>query len=1021
MIGIMISVLNIIIPLLVLAGLWMMSRVSSSVNGNRTSILAMILAILVAFWGHGMVPLLCALFFILVGLVIGFMMARKVKMIEMPEMVGLLNGLGGGASALVGIVTLMGITSPEVSITSAGMQADSFSLGTFESSTGVLAVIVGMITLVGSLIAAGKLHRVIDGRPKVIKNHSLYLTIALALCGVFFIWSFFGVNDGNAAWIVCLSVLFAALFGGLFTIRVGGADMPITISLLNSLSGVAGSIAGMAIGNVMLVAIGGIVGASGLLLTQIMCRAMNRSLGDILLGKTAAPAGKKTAAAKAATPASAPAAPAAKKEASLPELLHDAKRVIIVPGYGMALAQAQHQVKQLADTLRRNGAEVRFAIHPVAGRMPGHMNVLLAEADVPYDDLFEMERINDDFKDTDLVIVIGANDVLNPAAREAEGTPIYGMPVLNVDQAKHIVICNYDLKPGYAGVENPLYTRKEGVTMCLGDAKETVADLVSAATQAPAKADAAPDDTAKLLHEAKEVIIVPGYGMALAQAQHEVKHLADALTRNGAHVRFAIHPVAGRMPGHMNVLLAEADVPYDDLFEMERINDDFKSTDLVVVIGANDVLNPAAREAEGTPIYGMPVLNVDQAKHIIICNYDLKPGYAGVENPLYTRKEGVTMCLGDAKETVGELLAKTTAPLATAGEPTELSDEGALLHESKRVIIVPGYGMALAQAQHEVKGLADTLRRNGAEVRFAIHPVAGRMPGHMNVLLAEADVPYDDLFEMERINDDFKDTDLVIVIGANDVLNPAAREAEGTPIYGMPVLNVDQAKHIIICNYDLKPGYAGVENPLYTRKEGVTLKLGDAKETVAQLAAEAAAAPSEVKKATGGPDLSKVLSGAKKVIIVPGYGMALAQAQHLVKQLADTLSRKGAEVRFAIHPVAGRMPGHMNVLLAEADVPYDDLYEMDKINDDFKDTDLVIVIGANDVLNPAAREAEGTPIYGMPVLNVDQAKYVIICNYDLNPGYAGVPNPLYERESGVTLLLGDANKTVADLVAAANA
>ena len=1016
----MMSVLTIIIPLLVLAGLWMMSRVSSSVNGNRTSILAMILAILVAFWGHGMVPLLCTLFFILIGLVIGFMMARKVKMIEMPEMVGLLNGLGGGASALVGIVTLMGITSPEVSITSAGMHADSFSLGAFESSTGVLAVIVGMITLVGSLIAAGKLHRVIDGRPKVIKNHSLYLTIALALCGVFFIWSFFGVNDGNAAWIICLSVLFAALFGGLFTIRVGGADMPITISLLNSLSGVAGSIAGMAIGNVMLVAIGGIVGASGLLLTQIMCRAMNRSLGDILLGKTAAPAGKK-AAPKATAPAAAPAAPAAKKEASLPEILHDAKKVIIVPGYGMALAQAQHQVKQLADTLRRNGAEVRFAIHPVAGRMPGHMNVLLAEADVPYDDLFEMERINDDFKDTDLVIVIGANDVLNPAAREAEGTPIYGMPVLNVDQARHIVICNYDLKPGYAGVENPLYTRKEGVTMCLGDAKETVADLVSAATQAPAKADAAPDDTAKLLHEAKEVIIVPGYGMALAQAQHEVKGLADTLRRNGAEVRFAIHPVAGRMPGHMNVLLAEADVPYDDLFEMERINDDFKSTDLVIVIGANDVLNPAAREAEGTPIYGMPVLNVDQAKHIIICNYDLKPGYAGVENPLYTRKEGVTMCLGDAKETVGGLLAKTTAPLATAGEPTELSDEGALLHESKRVIIVPGYGMALAQAQHEVKGLADTLRRNGAEVRFAIHPVAGRMPGHMNVLLAEADVPYDDLFEMERINDDFKSTDLVIVIGANDVLNPAAREAEGTPIYGMPVLNVDQAKHIIICNYDLKPGYAGVENPLYTRKEGVTLKLGDAKETVAQLAAEAAAAPSEVKKATGGPDLSKVLTDAKKVIIVPGYGMALAQAQHLVKQLADTLTRNGAEVRFAIHPVAGRMPGHMNVLLAEADVPYDDLFEMERINDDFKDTDLVIVIGANDVLNPAAREAEGTPIYGMPVLNVDQAKYVIICNYDLNPGYAGVPNPLYERESGVTLLLGDANKTVADLVAAANA
>ena len=478
------------------------------------------------------------------------------------------------------------------------------------------------------------------------------------------------------------------------------------------------------------------------------------------------------------------------------------------------------------------------------------MNVLLAEANVPYDDLFEMEAINDDFAKVDAAIVIGANDVLNPAARNAEGTPIYGMPVLNVDQAPYVVICNYDLKPGYAGVENPLYTREEGVTLLTGDAKETVSALLSDYQKALAgngavapKAGASDKSTAgAILSTAKRVIIVPGYGMALAQAQHEVKQLADKLRSKGAEVRFAIHPVAGRMPGHMNVLLAEANVPYEDLFEMEAINDDFAKVDAAIVIGANDVLNPAARNAEGTPIYGMPVLNVDQAPYVVICNYDLKPGYAGVENPLYTREEGVALLTGDAKESLARLMEEMDQTVAPEGEGSKESSPGTSsytqwMKEARKVIIVPGYGMALAQAQHEVKQLADKLAKQGAEVRFAIHPVAGRMPGHMNVLLAEANVPYDDLFEMEAINNDFASTDLVIVIGANDVLNPAARNAEGTPIYGMPVLNVDQAPHVIICNYDLKPGYAGVENPLYTREEGVALLTGDAKESLQKLLA----------------------------------------------------------------------------------------------------------------------------------------------------------------------------------------
>ncbi len=280
-----------------------------------------------------------------------------------------------------------------------------------------------------------------------------------------------------------------------------------------------------------------------------------------------------------------------------------------------------------------------------------------------------MDDINDDFKTSDLVVVIGANDVLNPAARHAEGTPIYGMPVLSVDEAKEIVICNFDLSPGYAGVPNPLYTRAEGVHLLLGDAKESVRELIrlleeplNEASPVPASPAEAPaggttDTLASLLPTAREVIIVPGYGMALSQAQHEVRSLAQKFIAQGARVRYAIHPVAGRMPGHMNVLLCEADVAYEDLYEMEGINGDFKTADLVVVIGANDVLNPAARDAEGTPIYGMPVLNVDEARQIVICNFDLSPGYAGVPNPLYTRAEGVHLLLGDAKESVRSLIA----------------------------------------------------------------------------------------------------------------------------------------------------------------------------------------------------------------------------------------------------------------------------------------------------------------------------------------------------------------------------
>ncbi len=822
----------------VLVGIYLMSKVKTSVAGNAFSAVCMLLAIILTLVQYEIFDKWVLYPCMIIGGVIGIIWAYKVKMIQMPQLVALFNGVGGLASALVAMITMLGIA------------AEGYVINEFVMVTAALALAVGEITFIGSLIAAGKLHKILPQKAVVIKGHQALSIITLLLTlGSIIMSAFFNVIPAYASMILCLVV--STLFGILFAIRVGGADMPVVISLLNSLSGVAAGIAGIAIGDYLLVAVGGIVGASGLLLTQIMCKSMNRKLSGILFGKAAKPTAphKPEAAPVKEEPKEEPVV--TEKAKTDGELLNEAKEVIIVPGYGMALAQAQHLVKQLADKLTAKGVKVKYAIHPVAGRMPGHMNVLLCEADVDYEDLYQMDDINDDFGNADVVIVVGANDVINPAAREAEGTPIYGMPVLNVDKAKHVIICNYDLKPGYAGVDNPLYSKAEGVSLRLGNATDTLQQLigemdnVTAEPKKEAKTETKAVSDVDILKKAKEVIIVPGYGMALAQAQHLVKQLADKLTGDGIKVKYAIHPVAGRMPGHMNVLLCEADVDYEDLYQMDDINDDFGNADVVIVVGANDVINPAAREAEGTPIYGMPVLNVDKAKYVIICNYDLKPGYAGVDNPLYSKAEGVSLRLGNASDTLQDLLngLNSSAPVEEAEEvkkeetKAEISPEDRL-KAAKEVIIVPGYGMALAQAQHLVKQLADKLTSEGIKVKYAIHPVAGRMPGHMNVLLCEADVDYEDLYQMDDINDDFGNADVVIVVGANDVINPAAREAEGTPIYGMPVLNVDKAKYVIICNYDLKPGYAGVDNPLYSDSEKVTLLLGDASETLSKLIAK---------------------------------------------------------------------------------------------------------------------------------------------------------------------------------------
>ena len=632
----------------VLVGIYLMSKVKLSVIGNRFSAVCMLLAIVLTLIYNDILPVWVLYIALAAGAVIGFILSVRVKMIQMPQMVALLNGLGGAASAIVGAFAVFGIGTADT---------DPFS-----NITAALALAVGMLTLTGSLVAAGKLHRVLPQKPVVYRGHRAMTTASLLimLIGVV-VFGVIRYDPVVALIIFVVELLISGFFGYIFAIRVGGADMPITISLLNSFSGVAGAIAGLAIDDLLLVAVGGIVGASGLLLTQIMCRSMNRKLLDILLGKTTAKntsADKNAVKLEKALPAKT--AVSEKKEDPV-EILRKAKDVIIVPGYGMAIAQAQHLVKELADKLTAGGARVRYAVHPVAGRMPGHMNVLLCEADVDYEDLYEMEDINPDFAKADAAIVVGANDVLNPAAREAKDTPIYGMPVLNVDQCRNIFIFNYDLKPGYAGVYNPLYSRKEGVYMYLGNAADTLKEVITGLSgEAKRETNAAvsekKEDPVEILRKAKDVIIVPGYGMAIAQAQHLVKELADKLTAGGARVRYAVHPVAGRMPGHMNVLLCEADVDYEDLYEMEDINPDFAKADAAIVVGANDVLNPAAREAKDTPIYGMPVLNVDQCRNIFIFNYDLKPGYAGVYNPLYSRKEGVYLYLGNAADTLKEVI-----------------------------------------------------------------------------------------------------------------------------------------------------------------------------------------------------------------------------------------------------------------------------------------------------------------------------------------------------------------------------
>jgi NAD(P) transhydrogenase subunit beta len=391
------------------------------------------------------------------GTVIGVASARLVKMTAMPQMVALFNGVGGGAAALIAAAEFH-------------RHAPAGDRLAGDVIVGILfSALVGSVSFSGSMIAFGKLQELLPGRPLTFPGQQAVNGLLAAALVALAILT--GVSE-DGAWLV-LVLLGALLLGVLLVLPIGGADMPVVISLLNAFTGLAAASTGFVLDNTALIIGGTLVGASGTLLTILMGRAMNRSLGNVLFGAF----GKLAEGPAGATGAGDGMVRSASAE-DVAVMLAYANRVVIVPGYGLAVAQAQHEVRQLADLLEQRGVDVRYAIHPVAGRMPGHMNVLLAEANVPYTQLFEMDEINPEFPRTDVALVIGANDVVNPAARSSPGSPIYGMPILDVDRAAHVVVLKRGMSPGFAGIENELFTSPKTV-MLFGDAKDSVARLIA--------------------------------------------------------------------------------------------------------------------------------------------------------------------------------------------------------------------------------------------------------------------------------------------------------------------------------------------------------------------------------------------------------------------------------------------------------------------------------------------------------------------------------------------------------------
>jgi NAD(P) transhydrogenase subunit beta len=446
-------------------GLKMLSSPATARRGNMVSAIGMLIAVVTALSAMTEIKWAWIIAGAGIGSAIGASAARLVKMTSIPQMVGLFNGFGGMASLLVGWSEFH------------GRWADAETTQLFTMVAIFLTVLTGGVTFSGSLVAYGKLAGVLTGKPILYKGRNIVNTailIAILASGIFFCAQKLGQVDDAAIQGVYIAlvgtIVLALILGALSTIGIGGADMPVVICLLNSYSGLAACAAGFVINNNVLIVSGSLVGASGLVLTNIMCKAMNRSLANVLFSGFGSATAAKGAAYKGE------AKPVSAEDAYL--ILEAASSVVFVPGYGMAVAQAQHVVRELGDMLAENGAEVKYCIHPVAGRMPGHMNVLLAEANVPYELLVEPQDVNPTMEIVDVAIVIGANDVVNPAAREDQSSPLWGMPIIDVDRAHTCIVLKRSLNPGFAGVDNPLFF-KNNTRMLFGDAKSSVTQLVS--------------------------------------------------------------------------------------------------------------------------------------------------------------------------------------------------------------------------------------------------------------------------------------------------------------------------------------------------------------------------------------------------------------------------------------------------------------------------------------------------------------------------------------------------------------
>jgi proton-translocating NAD(P)+ transhydrogenase subunit beta len=454
--------------LLFILSLGGLSAQASAPRGNLYGIIGMLLAIAATAFAGGQAnyPLLAAM--IAVGGSIGALVASRVQMTAMPQLVAILHSFVGLAAVLVGVSTTL---NPDGALT--GVEARIHEVETF------LGVFIGAVTFTGSVIAFAKLQGILGGAPLLLPGRHLLNLAGVAAC-VVLATQFVGASHHGVVWPLIANAVIASVLGIHLVMAIGGADMPVVVSMLNSYSGWAAASAGFMLSNDLLIITGALVGSSGAILSYIMCQAMNRSFVSVILGGFGAAEGT------APTSAAAGGTVRSITVSETAHLLLESRSVIIVPGYGMAVAQAQHPVYEMTQLLRERGVTVRFAIHPVAGRLPGHMNVLLAEARVPYDIVYEMEEINDDFADTDVVIVIGANDIVNPGALDDRSSPIYGMPVLEVWKAKTCIVLKRGMASGYAGVDNALFY-KDNTQMLFGDARKmmeaVLADLRTEAVQ----------------------------------------------------------------------------------------------------------------------------------------------------------------------------------------------------------------------------------------------------------------------------------------------------------------------------------------------------------------------------------------------------------------------------------------------------------------------------------------------------------------------------------------------------------